>query len=218
VVRVPSESTTTFENRYQDGQRTQVAYSIAEPLAAADLPEVWRAPKIAHVGPILEECLPDLRDAFEPAAFLGVTPQGWMRFRDASGRIHPRVWRDAEAWLSQASAVVLSLDDVGRNWTLIDSYARMTDLLVVTQGWLGGVLFQSGQSSSFSAPTAREIDPTGAGDIFSTCFFSQVAAGCDPRVAVRFASCIAARSVSRRGLAARPRSEEVQVCTETWTC
>ncbi len=218
VISVPASSTTTFENQYWEGVRTQLAYAVAEPLAAAQVPDVWRAPTIAHIGPILDECLPDLRDAFEPETFLGVTPQGWMRARDSSGRIHSRVWDDAEAWLARASAVVLSLDDVGRSWSLIDSYAQQTDLLVVTQGWLGGVLFQSGQSSSFSAPAVREVDPTGAGDIFSTCFFTRVATGCDPEVAVQFASCVAAKSVSRRGLSSMPRSAEVQICAETWSC
>lgn len=218
VVRVPGASTTTFENQYWDGARTQVAYAVAEPLTASLLPDAWRAPMIAHIGPLLGECHPDLRDAFEPGTFLGLTPQGWLRVRDGSGRVHSQVWEGAEAWLARASAVVLSLDDVGRNWSLIDLYAQQTDLLVVTQGWLGGVLFQSGRSSSFSAPDVREVDPTGAGDIFSTCFFTQVAKGCDPEVAVRFASCVAAQSVSRPGLDAVPRSEEVRICAETWTC
>jgi sugar/nucleoside kinase (ribokinase family) len=112
---------------------------------------------------------------------------------------------------------VLSLEDVGHNWSLIDAYAQQTELLVVTQGWLGGVLFQSGRSSSFPAPTVQEVDPTGAGDIFATCFFTQVAAGYAPDVAARFASCVAAHSISRRGLASMPRSDEIRACAETWS-
>ena len=218
MIRIPSTSTTTFENRYWDGQRSQVAYAVAKPLKARQVPDAWRSPKIAHVGPILGECALDLKDVFAPGTFLGVTPQGWMRVRDASGRVHPQVWEHAEAWLARASAVVLSLDDVKGNWSLIHSYAQLTKLLVVTRGWLGGVLFQSGHSSSFSAPTVREIDPTGAGDIFSSCFFARVAAGCDPEIAVRFASCVAAQSVSRPGLGAVPQSEKIQSCAETWSC
>ncbi len=218
IVRIPAASTTTFENRYQDGARTQVAYAVAESLAASQLPSAWRQPAIAHIGPLLNECQSDLSDAFGSDTFLGVTPQGWMRVRDASGRIHARVWEDAETWLARSSAVVLSLDDVGRNWSLIDAYAQRTELLVVTQGWLGGVLFQAGRPSSFSAPTVREIDPTGAGDIFSTCFFTRVALGCAPDRAVRFASCVAARSVTRRGLASKPKPDEIHSCAEAWSC
>jgi 1D-myo-inositol 3-kinase len=217
VVRIPADSTTTFENQYWDGNRTQVAYAFAEPITAAHLPHAWREPTIAHIGPILHECLPDLQGAFGPNTFLGVTPQGWLRVRDASGRIHPREWKGAGNWLARASAVVLSLEDVGHNWSLIDTYAQQTELLVVTQGWLGGVLFESGRSSNFSAPTVQEVDPTGAGDIFATCFFTQVAAGHAPDVAVRFASCVAAHSVSRRGLASMPRSDEIRICAETWS-
>ena len=184
VVRIPSDSTTTFENQYRDGNRTQIAYAFAEPLTAGHLPHAWREPAIAHIGPILHECLPDLQGAFGPNTFLGVTPQGWMRVRDASGWIHAQEWQSAGPWLARASAVVLSLEDVGHNWSLIDAYAQQTELLVVTQGWLGGVLFQSGRSSSFPAPTVQEVDPTGAGDIFANCFLTREAAGYGCDVAV----------------------------------
>jgi sugar/nucleoside kinase (ribokinase family) len=57
-----------------------------------------------------------------------------------------------------------------------------------------------------------QVDPTGAGDIFATAFFIAMASGAQPLAATRFAACLAARSVTRVGLASAPRLDEVAMC------
>lgn len=212
LVRYAAPKTTTFQNVYVDGHREQYVYAFAAPLTPDEIPVAWSATPIVHIGPILRECDPTLADHFVGKAFIGVTPQGYMRTSDADGRVFPQPWVEADHLLPLASAVVLSVEDIGGDWDLAVKYARQTSVLVVTCGWDGGTLFLNGEPETFSAETVTEVDPTGAGDIFATAFFIGMASGLRPIAAARYAACIAAYSVTRVGLASTPRPEEVAAC------
>ncbi len=211
VVRA-APATTTFENRYVDSHRQQFMYKMALPLTAEVVPELWRRTPLVHVGPLTHACSPTLVEHFAPLVFVGVTPQGWMRRVEAGGRVVPTAWASANRLLPLASAVVLSIEDVGGNWETVFDYAARTRVLVVTHGWKGCHLFVEGERAYIPAPTVDEVDPTGAGDIFSTVFFFAMRGGAAPEQAARFATCIAAPSVTRRGLLAVPTAEDVAAC------
>ncbi|MEJ5310999.1 MAG: PfkB family carbohydrate kinase [Anaerolineae bacterium] len=212
LVRHPSPSTTTFENVYVDGRREQYVYTPAAPLTPAAIPHPWHTTPIVHLGPIMRECDPALADFYAGRTFLGLTPQGWMRSSDARGHVFPTPWVEAEHLLPLASAVVLSIEDIGGNWDLAAQFARQTHVLVVTCGWDGGTLFLDGQPLPFPAVPVTQVDPTGAGDIFATAFFIALASGARPMAATSFAACLAARSVTRVGLASTPQPHEVATC------
>jgi sugar/nucleoside kinase (ribokinase family) len=55
-----------------------------------------------------------------------------------------------------------------------------------------------------------ELDPTGAGDIFAAAFFFRLYNTRDPWEAARFATQLAAISVTRSGLQSIPTQEEIQ--------
>jgi sugar/nucleoside kinase (ribokinase family) len=210
----PARATTTFENVYREGHREQYAYAVAHHLTPSDVPAAWRRCPVVHVGPVLRECDPALVRHFaeRSGAFVGVTPQGWMRTRDAQGRVVAHRWQEAAAVLPRASAVVLSLEDVAGDWDLVTRYARQSHILVVTEGWRGGVCYVDGVPLTFPSFPVTEEDPTGAGDIFATAFFSRLASGASIAAALRLGACVAARSVTRQGLAAVPRPTEVAAC------
>lgn len=212
VARSPAAKTTTFENVYADGRREQVVHATAGTLVPAVVPEDWRA-AIVHIGPVARECDPALVDAFE-GAFVGVTPQGWMRQWDGRGRVSRRPWREAEQVLPRADAVVLSEEDIGGDRSLAAEYAAQTRILVLTQGAAGCVVYAGGEIRHFAPPTVGEVDSTGAGDVFAASFFSALYCGHDPWAAARFANCIAARSVTRPGLSGTPTREEVARCRQ----
>jgi len=56
---------------------------------------------------------------------------------------------------------------------------------------------------------ARLVDPTGAGDVFAAAFFIRLSQTRDPWEAARFATQVAARSVTRRGMESTPTREEM---------
>jgi sugar/nucleoside kinase (ribokinase family) len=57
-----------------------------------------------------------------------------------------------------------------------------------------------------------EVDPTGAGDIFAAAFFARLYTTRDPWEAGRFATHLAAFSVTRHGLEGVPTREEIDLC------
>ena len=210
ITRFPAATTTTFKNIYSAGGRSQVLHSVAETLTPAIVPSNWRA-KIVHLGPVARECDPALVNTFGDA-FMGLTPQGWMRRWDQAGRVSACQWEDAEPLLARADAVVLSEEDVGGDEALVARYAAQTRLLVVTQAAKGCTVHVAGQSRHFSAPVVPEVDPTGVGDVFAAAFFVRLQQDGDPWTAARFANCVAAHSVTRVGLSGTPDPEEVARC------
>ena len=212
IARHSAAATTTFKNIYTSTGRRQMLHGLAAPLSREMVPADWQ-PDIVHLGPVARECAPSLVDAFGEA-FIGVTPQGWMRRWDEAGQVSGGSWESAEPILARADAVVLSEEDVAGDRVLISRYAALTQLLVVTQGREGCTVHTGGESRHFPAPPMREVDPTGAGDIFAAAFFYCYRRREDPWEAARFANCIAAYSVTRAGLDGTPRPEEVARCRE----
>lgn len=209
VHRLPAPHSTTFENVYTPAGRTQYLRGRAGPLSAGDVPADWRRAPIVHLAPLAGELDPDLGSAFG-ASLLGLTVQGWLRGWDAAGRVHPRIWPEASQLLPQAGAVILSIEDVGQDWGLLEEWARLTPLLVVTQGAAGCTVFARGAGRrQFPAPPEVEVDPTGAGDIFAAAFLIHLYETNDPWAAARLANQVASVSVTRVGLAGVPTADEV---------
>jgi sugar/nucleoside kinase (ribokinase family) len=210
VTCLPASTTTTFENVYTADGRRQMLHGVAEALSPAVVPPDWRA-AVVHLGPVAQECDPALINAYGDA-FIGVTPQGWMRCWDRDRRVNRCRWEGAREVLARADAVVLSEEDVAGEQALIAEYAALARLVVVTQGAAGCTVYTDGQIHHSPAPTVQEIDPTGAGDVFAAAFFVWLQRGHDPRTAARFANCVAAHSVTRAGLSGTPNLEEIARC------
>jgi sugar/nucleoside kinase (ribokinase family) len=211
TVRLPSAETTTFENRYLDGHRIQTIHAVAGNLDIQAVPLKWRRPSVVHLAPLAREVDMQLVSAFS-GAFVGVTPQGWLRQWDNTGRVRPRAWQEAHAILSCVDAMVMSEEDVNEDWKLIRDWANYTPVMVVTQAARGATMFIEGEPFHVPAPPTREVDPTGAGDIFATVFFARLQQTGDPHEAARMATCLAAHSVTRHGLESVPTPDEAKQC------
>lgn len=212
VTWIPASQTTTFANTYSAKSRQQSVYGVATTLQRKHVPQRGPDISVAHIGLVLAECTVDLVSRFASHAFVGVTPQGWLRMYDADRKVIPTSWDTASQILSQASAVVLSLEDVGGNHAQLRHFARQTAVLIATQGDKGGLLFLNGEAQPFPAIKVKEVDPTGAGDIFATAFFIALAARNPPTLAAKFAACLSRYSVTRRGLNSVPSAAEVKLC------
>ena len=209
VVNIPAEHSTTFENRYEGSTRTQFMYHRAHTLTPEMLPEAWRKAPLVHLGPIAYEVDAGFADAFTGAR-LCVTPQGWMRRRAPDNRVLTRDWADAERVLPRCVLTVLSEEDIRHAPQLERVYARMAPLFVLTRAERGGTVYQAGRAFDFAAyAVARAVDPTGAGDIFTTALHIALAQLGALGAALRVAAYLAARSVTRVGLAGAPTAEEI---------
>ncbi|GAB4461006.1 MAG: PfkB family carbohydrate kinase [Anaerolineales bacterium] len=209
LVSLDSPFTTTYENLYDGGRRTQYLRARANRITLDRVPAPWRSAPIIHLAPIADEVDSVLPRGFAPT-LLGLTPQGWMRQWDSSGQVSPRQWTNSEAALTQADAIVLSREDVNGDDLLIEHMAQQTKILVVTEGAAGAVLYWHGDRRRFRAPSVNEVDATGAGDIFAAAFFFRYLTTRDPWEAARFATLLASHSVAREGLAGIPTRLEIE--------
>jgi sugar/nucleoside kinase (ribokinase family) len=211
LVSLESPRSTTFENIYHEHVRTQYVRAQADRVDFQRVPESWRSPAILHLGPIANEMDAVLPDSFSPT-LLGLTPQGWMRQWDANGRVTSTPWENAEAALRRAGAVVISREDVDGDDELIEHMAHQTPVLAVTEAAAGAVLYWNGDRRRFRAPQVREVDATGAGDVFAAAFFVRLFNTRDPWEAARFAMLVASRSITRVGLDGIPTPREIEEC------
>ncbi len=202
---------TTFENVYTPEGRQQFIHYIAPDVTFNQIPEQWRTTPIIHVGPIAGEGK-SLPDGQFSSSFLGLTPQGWMRTWTKDGKVHPGPWLEASSMLPKAAAAVLSLEDVGGDEEQIEAMSNSCKVLAVTEGPAGARLYWNGDLRRFSAPRIKEVDATGAGDIFAAAFFWRLHTTRDPWAAARFATHLASFSVQRRGLEGIPTQAEIQTC------
>ena len=209
IVSVETDSSTTYENVYIEHVRVQHLRAQASHIDLHRVPDIWRTASIIHLGPIANEMDSVLPDGFSPTLF-GLTPQGWMRQWDSNGLVTPCEWKNSEPALARANAVVISREDVDGDDLLIEHMAGQTKILVVTEGLAGAVLYWNGDRRRFRAPNVREVDATGAGDIFATAFFVRLLDTRDPWEATRFATLIASHSVERAGLDGIPTQLEVE--------
>jgi len=209
VINYPTEKSTTFENIYTPEGRIQILHHVAPQLDYFMVPEAWRDAAIIHLGPVAQEVEPSLVRRF-PSALVGVTPQGWMRQWDAAGRVSPRDWLEATFVLQHSSACVISVEDVGGDEECIAAMAASSRILVVTEGNHGARLYWHGDVRRFRAPQVKEVDATGAGDIFAATFFTRLHLTQDPWESARFATQVASASIARVGLEGIPTLAEIE--------
>lgn len=210
TLRLPSTATTTFQNLYPDGHRVQYLRAVAESIPASAVPSAWRETPVVHLGPLTQELTPDLARVFE-RALIGVTPQGWMRQWDDRGRVSPKKWESAAEVLSVADVLIYSDEDVAHAPELIDVYAGLARIMIVTRSARGADLYYQGQRRHFPAfvPSA-EVDPTGAGDVFAAAYLLKLRETDDPEFATHFANCVASFCVERPGILGIPTREQVE--------
>ncbi len=191
---VPSPSTTTFRNTYRDGRRIQTIEAVAGPIGPDDVPLDWRDSPHVLIGPLAGEIDPAVARLF-PGSVVVAALQGWLRQWDAGGVVTPRPW-DGRDVLPHVDAAVVSAEDTD-DPAAIDRWADLAPVLIVTLGHRGARLHVDGAWHDIPPFPAREIDPTGAGDVFAAAYAISLRDTRDPLQAARFAS--AAASLSVRG-------------------
>lgn len=206
---VQTESTLmTFENIYHEEKRTQHLLHTCAELNISALPLQWSDASIIHFGPIFHDVTPESISLF-PNAFIGITPQGWLRTVDGTV-VQPKSWDWLRDYLPLADAVVLSVEDVNYDEDAIQTIASLTKVLAVTEGFYGARIYHEGTVYRCHAPKLTEIDPTGAGDIFAAIFFIMLHNGKSPNHAGQIATHLASSSVLRSGLESIPTQLEIQ--------
>jgi sugar/nucleoside kinase (ribokinase family) len=198
---VPSDVMTTFALDYTGRERVLTLRRRARALDAADLPPTCLRAPVAYIGPVAGECDAALVRALD-ARFVGAGLQGWLRRASArDGRVKPADLAEAP----RLDVAVVSEDDHPRVKEIALRLVAEGATVAVTHGARGAMLATpSGWLINIPAAPAREVDPTGAGDVFGVVLTLQLAAGVPPEPAARAAAEAAARVVEGPGLGTLP--------------
>jgi 1D-myo-inositol 3-kinase len=224
IATVLCPDATTFENIYQGSIRSQYLRGRATPLTLNDVPVAWRSASVVLLAPLAQEVDPQLMTSF-PQSLVAATPQGWLRRWNDDGFVMPGAL-DAvvEAALPSLHALILSREDLlpppghealghytpAKADAQIAAWARVIPIVAVTHSADGAMLHRpTHDPEAFPGYPAREVDPTGAGDVFATAFLCHLYITGDPRAAADFANRVAAISVEHTGASGIPTQAEV---------
>ena len=203
----PATHSTIFINVGVGAARRQTLSDWAEPLALArPLPPA----RIIHLGPVARELDLDRLPAFPPAAFVGATPQGWLRRWDAAGRVSEVDLELPAPLTARLNALVLSETEAQRAPGVIAAVRAGGGLVAITRDAEGCTILDRDSASDVPTADYPFVDDTGAGDIFATGFFVALAAGRPPRDAAAFANVAAGLSLAGRGPAAIVGREAIE--------
>jgi sugar/nucleoside kinase (ribokinase family) len=213
VYCIPSETTTTFENRYNGGRRVQRVWSRAPAIGPEDVPQELRGARIVLLGPLLSEVTPDMAGLFA-GSLVGCCLQGWLRDVGADGLVNRRGWPQS-ASLRGVHVAFVSEEDMEADEETLFAWQEEAETVIVTCGSGGATVWTGGKSRRIAAFPHAEVDPTGAGDVFAAAFMVAFDETRDVAVAARFADAAAGLSVEGAGTSKAPTREQVyQVLAE----
>jgi len=202
--------TTVFENIYHNGKRTQYLHSRAGVLTCDHVPDSWRSAPIVYIGSIDQEIDESVFHCFSAETRVGIMPQGFFRRWDDQGQIHFVEWNPSPAVLERTNLIVISELDVPDPHGLARDWARSIDVVAVTHAERGATIYYAGESCLYPPRPARQVDPTGAGDVFAAAFLIHLAETNDPCRAAAFANATASFSVEGPGVKGIPHRATVE--------
>ncbi len=211
---LPAAATSTFENIYQQGRRTQYIRGVAAPITAADVPAGWQNAPLVHLAPLTGEVDPQIVHAFTDS-FVLLTAQGWFRQWGEDGRVRFKRWFDPDI-VRALDVVVFSIEDIAEAPDLEPLMAQVAKCLIVTRGAEGGTYYYQGQVFHYDTLPLEEVDVTGAGDVFAASLLSSLRFfNNDLHKAIQVAARLAANSIMRVGLEGTPTPDEVRDALDT---
>jgi sugar/nucleoside kinase (ribokinase family) len=198
---VASDVMTTFALDYAGARRRLWLRRRARPLAIDDVPAAWRQSAVAYLGPVAGECDRVFAAALE-ARFVGAGLQGWLRRTGEDGLVEALEPGDRPQLLGAArlDVAILSEEDHPDVEGIARALVARAATVAITRGARGASLTSSGASIEIPALPAREVDPTGAGDVFGVVFTLELARGAPLAAAGQAAAAAAARVVEGAGL------------------
>jgi sugar/nucleoside kinase (ribokinase family) len=204
VVTLEAGETTMFEHGEDGGGgRTLRVRGAARPLTVGDLPEDWRGAPLVLLAPVLQEVDPALTSAFTDAA-VGAELQGWLRTVDREGVVTPGPWPSPNPVLDRLQAIFASTHDVLGHESQVPDWVQRVPLAVVTAGSAGALLYVNGDRYEVRPRRTREVDATGAGDVFAAAFLIHYDRHGDAWEAAEAATCAASLSIEGEGWSAVP--------------
>ena len=205
----PCARTTAFSNMYAaDGTRTQRVEACAPALDPARVPASWAGPDVLHLAPVLAEIDLGRWVRAARACFVGIGVQGWVRALAPDGSVQQPRWAFEPRDLAGVHAACVGQDDLRGQGDLIERLVAVVPIVVVTHGERGCDVIAGGRTLRVGCYRTREVEPTGAGDVFAAALFLALARGAEPAEAARLGAAAASIVVEARAGEALDRIQE----------
>ena len=179
----------------------------AETIRPQTLPEFNKDIKAIQLCLIADEVDLDLLSALPTGIPIGATIQGWLRNFEKDGLVTAKL--PNLKLFEHLQLVFMSDDDIREVPQLLEQIIKIVPIVVLTRGKNGADVYENGIKNTFPAYPSKEIDPTGAGDVFSTAFMISYSHNPNIRRACSFAHCAASLSIEGIGVKSIPTREEV---------
>jgi bifunctional ADP-heptose synthase (sugar kinase/adenylyltransferase) len=153
---------------------------------------------VVHLAPILREIELARWCAAAAGRFVGVGVQGWVRAVRPDGAVEQPPWRFEPAELRGVHAACVGEDDLRGQGDLVERLAAIVPVVAFTHGERGCELLLRGRTVRVGAYRTREVEPTGAGDVFAAGFFLALGRGEDAVDAARLGAAAASVVVEGR--------------------
>ncbi|MGH2633328.1 MAG: carbohydrate kinase family protein [Tepidiformaceae bacterium] len=191
------------------GNRTQLLLSPGEPLSLAS--EQFETADAFVLAPAYHELsgLPDLAGIRPVSA---VSLQGPLRLADSRGHVgpHPDAFTQVAPFIRPGVFAFFSEEDTAEPVALARAIAAEGATAVLTRGYRGAVVFSGESETELEAIPAEPVDPTGAGDCFSTAFTIRLVETGDVGEAACFALAAGSLAVEGPGIAGIPTRAQVE--------
>lgn len=203
---VPHTLTTIFENIYTATGRIQFLHQRAAEISKQYIQDIPQQADIILLCPIANEVNIDVIDLF-PDALKGASIQGWLRHREADGRIVPQEMDWSK--LSKLDIVIISEEDIGYSKDKLNNIINAVSHVVLTDGMNGAKVFLDGSEYHFPAFPVKEVEATGAGDVFTIAYLHEYFATKNVQKACIFAHCAASFIVEGIGVKNLPTNNKI---------
>src|SRR5262249_37195319 len=154
-----------------------------------------------YVGPVAGECdIPFVKGL--GARFYGAGLQGWLRRTNDDGLVVPASLVESPDLQHppQLNVAIVSEEDHPGAEAVLRLFVGRLGFAAITRGARGATVWGQQQCIDVPAAPAREVDPTGAGDVFGVVLTLELARGAPLDAAGRAAAAAAARVVEGPGL------------------
>lgn len=210
VHSVPAASMPRYANSYDaDGRRNQLLLTPGEPLTAellaCDEPQdaFLLAPAYHEVAAWPYPC----------ARHRAVALQGILRAVNDAQRVSPRpdAFEAVAPFVQRGMFAFLSEEDTPEADELATALAEsVSATVIVTRAERGATTFTATGRRDHPALSSRPLEPTGAGDCFSTAYLLRYAETNDTSEAIRFALAAGALAVEAPGLHGIPSRAAIE--------
>lgn len=205
---IEASETTVFQNTYDiHGHRTQYLLARADIIGPNHIHHSMLDSGIVQLCLIDDEIDWSVVDRFEPA-LKGATIQGCLRQWNQDGLVSAKEmdW----TLLSKVDVAIFSTQDIKGFEHCLPAILDSCGHVVITDGSKGATVHYKGEDHHFPAYAVKEVDATGAGDVFTTSYLIRYAETMDISAACMFAHCTASFVIEGEGLSKLPSREEVK--------